>query len=56
MILKAIRKIKYWFWWHFRATDDEKIFYQQIIYGTGVGKMTKSGKRKFIDIRKFNGL
>lgn len=48
---EIVRKIKHWFWWHFRATDNEKIYFQQIVYGTGLGKIIK-GKRKFIDIKR----
>ena len=52
-LLKRIwRKIRRWIWWNFIAADDEKIFWQEIMYGTGIGRIV-DGKRKFVDIRKF---
>ena len=47
------QKIKRWIWWNFTATDDEKIFWQEIVYGTGIGRLTKDGKRKWVDIKRF---
>ena len=51
-IIEIWRKIKHWFWWNFKATNKEKIYWQQMIGGVGIGKMTKKGL-KFIDIKKF---
>ena len=50
---KLLRKIKNWFWWKFLATDNEKIYWQQIVYGTSIAKLDKNGNKKFIDIKKF---
>lgn len=42
------KKIKHWFWWKFKATEQEKSYYDMIFKGTGI---IKDGKR--IDPRKF---
>lgn len=46
---KLWNKIKHWYWWKYKATDFDKVFYQTIVYGSGV--MDKNGK--FVDINKF---
>lgn len=45
---KIINKIKFWFWWTFRATDKEKTQWQVLTLGTG---FSKDGK--FIDAKNF---
>jgi hypothetical protein len=45
---KLWQKIKHWYWWKFKATDQEKVYWQSICYGFGVMK-----EDKFVDIRAF---
>ena len=45
---KLWNKIKHWFWWNFKATDNEKTRWQMMVYGTGIMKCDK-----FVDIKKF---
>jgi hypothetical protein len=40
------RKIKFWFWWKFKVTEQQKSNWQMMTYGTGI---MKNGK--FIDIK-----
>lgn len=40
-------KIKHWYWWKFKATEEEKTKYQMLTFGTG---FMKDGK--FVDIRE----
>lgn len=35
-------KIKYWFWWNFKATGEQKARTDMLLYGTGI---MKNGKR-----------
>jgi len=39
---KIIKKIKYWFWWYFQATEEEKSQRDALVFGTG---FMKDGKR-----------
>lgn len=41
-------KIKFWFWWRFQATDQQKTNWQMITLGIG---LSKNGK--FIDVKNF---
>jgi len=36
------KKIKFWFWWRFKATESEKQVHDMAMYGTGI---MKDGKR-----------
>lgn len=36
------KKVKHWYWWHFKATEDEKVKWDMACYGTGI---MKGGKR-----------
>lgn len=46
--MKILNKIKHWFWWNFVATEEQKVFFDQKYFGTGI---MKNGKR--IDPNKF---
>ena len=37
-----ISRIKFWFWWHFKATEKQKSQYDMLFFGTGI---MKDGKR-----------
>lgn len=41
-------KLKYWLWWHFKATDEHKVKAETIMYGAGI---SKGGK--YIPYKKF---
>jgi len=46
--MKIRKRIKFWFWWHFKATDMEKILWDEMVYGRS---FMKNGKR--INPKKF---
>jgi len=46
---KLFEKIRFWFWWKFKATDSDKILHQTVVYGSGI----MNGDGKFVDVRKF---
>ena len=36
------KKIKHWYWWNFKATEEDKCYYDMMMFGT---RIMKSGKR-----------
>jgi len=39
---EIIRKIKHWYWWNFKASEEDKCNYDMMIFGT---RIMKDGKR-----------